>query len=243
MRRPVEWGIHERARRAIAEGRDPLALWAEARDDSDLETGLAIVAVLLDTADTSGASRVLAELEPLLDGPRRAVAVLLRQQARALRDEPRDVLALAGALDDLLAGARWQEALDAASVLAQEHAGELAAVRRYRAIALGAAEAGGAQWLGATQLRALAGAELAAGEVVRCLTHLEHALRRLEGVPLLGARFEQSRCHELAGDALAAAGDASAAREQYDRAAERLGHPDFGSSHRERIARKRDAMT
>lgn len=238
--RPAEWETSARVRRAIAEGARLLDLWADARSTGDLEGGLAIAAELLGRHELADAGRVLDELEPLIDDDRRAVLVALRQRMRAARDEPLDVRALADALDGLLARARWEDALDASSLLASELAGDLAAARRYRAIAIGAAEAGGARYLGARQLRLLAAAELAAGELVRCVAHLEQALRRLADVPLLGARLEEALCHELAGDALASAGDVAAAREEYDRALGRL--PSERAGALRRVAGKRDAL-
>lgn len=240
MVRPADWDAAESVRRALAGGRRLLDLWADARTRRDLELGLAVAAALIDRGHLTDAERVLDELSPLVGAEQRPVLEFLRQRLRVVREEPLDLPALEAALDGLLAGARWEDALHAASMIAGARDPDLAAVRRFRAIAVGAAEAGGARYLGAVQLRLLAAAELAAGEVVRCVAHLEQALRRLADVPLLGARLEEALCHELAGDALASAGDIAAAREEYDRALERL--PSEHSGALRRVAGKRDAL-
>ncbi|MFZ6184225.1 hypothetical protein [Nannocystis pusilla] len=232
----------ERVRRAIADGGRPLELWADARSRGEVEVGLVVAATLIDGREVADAGRVLDELGPLAGDGHRDVLVLLRQRLRHAHEQPLDLPALAAALDGLLAQARWEDALDAASLLAGESEGDLAAIRRYRTIAVGAAEAGGARYLGAVQLRLLAAAELAAGDGGRCLAHVEQALRRLEGVPLLGARLEVGRCHELAGDAHVAGCSFDLARQAYDRASDRFAHADFGASHRERVREKRDAL-
>lgn len=64
----------------------------------------------------------------------------------------------------------------------------------------------------------------------------------LETGLLLGARFEQARCHQLAGDVLAAAGDREPAREHYDRAIARFDQADFGARHHERVRDERRAL-
>lgn len=241
MVRPAEWDTAERVRRALAEGRRPLELWAEARQRGDLDLGLAIAAALLDGLDVADAERLLDELDPLAADEHRPVLVFLRQRLRYVHEQPLDLPVLAAALDGLLAHARWEDALYAASLIAGESA-DLPTVRRFRALAIGAAEAGGARYLGAVQLRLLAAAELAAGDHARCLAHLEQAVRRLDGVLLLGARFEEARCHELAGDAHAAAHSLDLARAAYDRAIDRFAHADFSPRHRERAHNKRDAL-
>jgi hypothetical protein len=98
--------------------------------------------------------------------------------------------------------------------------GDLAAARRAYVSAVGCYEAGGAQRLGAVALRLLAMLEIRAGNPRGALTPLQQALRRLDGVPLLGARLEEALCVEALGDALAALGD-SRAPEQWRDALER----------------------
>ncbi|WP_434419364.1 hypothetical protein [Nannocystis pusilla] len=242
MARTGESDTAARVRRAIAEGGRPLELWVDARSRGDVEVGLAVAASLIDGLEVADAGRVLGELGPLAGDEHRDVLVLLRQRLCSVQEQPLDLPALTAALDGLLAQARWEDALNAASLLADAFDGDLAAIRRLRTIAVGAAEAGGARFLGAVQLRLLAAAELAAGDDGRCLAHLEQALRRLDGVLLLGARFEEARCHELAGDAHAAGHSLDLARRAYERAIDRLAHADFGASHRERVRKKRDSL-
>lgn len=227
--------------RGFREGDDLLAMWAAAQGEggaSKMELGLSIVAALLGRWQLDDAARVLQEIEGLSgDASALSAAIVLRQLLRSARQEPLDVAALDGALPVLISSGRWAHALDASGLLAGQ-ASELGQIRLYRAMAIGCAEAAGAIYRGAVQLRLLAAAELEHGEHTRCLAHLERALARLEGVALIGARLEQARCHELAGDALRLVGDAASARARYEQAIERFTHPDLGARHRERVEAK-----
>lgn len=235
---PPAWAARTRVDRALAAGEEPHALWAAAQPD--VEVGLAVVEHLLGRWQLDEAAAMLGELRP--EGPAaQATAVVLRQRVLAAREAPLDRAALEHALADLVADARWSVAFDACCLLAAD-AVELAEIRRLRVLAVGLAEAAGGVWLGAAQLRQLAAAELAAGEAARCLVHLRHALRRLDAVPLLGARLERGRCHELAAEALVVIGDVAAARVDLDRAAEAYAHRDFAASHRTRVATRRAAL-
>lgn len=234
---PSVWAAHAHVARALQE-QEPLAIWAAA--GGDVEVGLAVAEVLVGRGMFVEADRLLGELSPV-DAPARAALVVLQQVMHEMREEPVDVPALEHALPVLLGDARWSAALDACRVLAAG-ATELAVVRRLRVLAVGIAEAAGGAYTGAVQLRLLAAAELAAGEPLRCLVHLEHALRRLTGILLVGARFERARCHELACDAHLAGGDPAAARASLDQALAEYGHPDFGASHRARIVARRASL-
>lgn len=233
---PPEWVASEELARGLSAGRSPQELAA----GGSLEVRLAAVRALLGRWELDAADALLDTLGSGAQGPPRAAAIALRQLVRSARDLPLDRPALAAAASELIGAARWQDAFDASSLLASA-AGELAEVRRHRLQAIGCAEAAGAVYSAAAQLRLLAAAELAAGGHARCLAHLGHALRRLDGVLLIGARLEQARCHELAGDARAAAGDRAGARASYELAVQHQAHPDLSSRQLAALAAKRDA--
>jgi hypothetical protein len=235
----------ERLRGEAMDGRDLLARWSAAEAESGAsktELGLAIVSALLGRWQLDDAARVLQEIEGVGEDPSAlAAAIVLRQLLASAREQPLDLPLLDDVIPVLVGAARWTHALDACGLLAA-HTTDHEKVRLYRALAIGCAEAAGASYRGSAHLRLLAAAELDRGEHARCLAHLEHALERLGASRLIGARVEEGRCHELAGDALRLVGDVSSARARYERSIERFGHPDIGARHRERVGAKLDAL-
>jgi hypothetical protein len=147
----------------------------------------------------------------------RCLAISLRE---GLSERP-DIGLARSAAETLTEAGDWEHAGYAWSRVARmAGTSDLAAARCACVSAVGCYEAGGAQRLGAGALRQLAILETRAGSPHRALTPLEQALRRLDGVPLLGARLEEALCVEARGDALAALGDPRAP-EQWREALER----------------------
>lgn len=129
----------------------------------------------------------------------------------------------------ILAGAgRWEHAMAAFSAAAALCGGDLAGARRNYAAAIGCAEAGCAQRLGAALLLQLAEVELRFGSKDSTAALCEQALCRLKGVPLLGARADEARAVELSGDLCAALGQHEAARRHWQDALERFRRLEHG---------------
>lgn len=123
----------------------------------------------------------------------------------------------------ILAGAgRWERAMNGFAAAAARCGGDLAGARRNYAAAAGCAEAGSARRLGAALLLRLAEVELRIGSKESAAALCEHALDRLKGVKLLGARADEARATELLGDLCAAQGQPEEARRHWQDALERF---------------------
>lgn len=123
----------------------------------------------------------------------------------------------------VLAGAgRWDRAMGGFASAAARFGEDLAGARRSYAAAVGCAEAGTARRLGAALLLRLAEVELRCGSKESAAALCEHALERLKGVKLLGARADEARALELLGDLCAAQHRPEEARQHWQDALERF---------------------
>ena len=135
------------------------------------------------------------------------------------RSEPQQLEAAAR----ILAGAgRWERAMDGFAAAAALFGEDLAGARRSYAAAVGCAEAGSARRLGAALLLRLAEVELRCGSKESAAALCGHALERLKGVQLLGARADEARALELLGDLCAAQHRSEEARQYWQDALERF---------------------
>jgi len=152
----------------------------------------------------------------------RALATLVRTEVRL--DEAVDVDELLHASQALLNAADWENATSAFATLARACSRERAYDRAREAFvaAIGCAESAGAATLGPRLLVRLGELEIAASRPQHALTALHQALRRLAGVPMLGARLAEAQCHEQLGDAWEALHDWNEARRHWQDAVVRF---------------------
>lgn len=181
---------------------------------------------LLNQCDYGEAAALLDVLRGRALAPEDAAELILA--ADMLPDSCSDASQLEDAARVLAGAGRWEHAMAAFAGAGALCSGDLAGVRRNYAAAAGCAEAGAALRLGAVMLLRLAEVELRCGSRESAAELCAHALRRLKGVPLLGARADEATAVELIGDLYAADGQHEEARRHWQDALDRFSRLEHG---------------